>query len=174
VRRAGADGSDVVVWGPRDGGAGAAIATYYAKVLNGIGLRARAQLVDFESYAETVGNEATGAQTGFANFRQDLPHPANFLRQFSGAAITPTESVNLGRVNDPLITGAVERLRREPDPRRVEAQWAAVDRQLAQRAYLVPLGYAKRTTFVSDRVKLEGCALVHPVYGNDLSSFCGR
>jgi peptide/nickel transport system substrate-binding protein len=174
VRRAGARDADVVVWGPRDGGSGAAITSYYARVLNGIGLRARARLVEFASYAQTVGNAATGAQTGFANFREDLPHPANFLRQFSGAAITPTESVNLGRVNDPEITAAIERLRQEPDPRRVEGQWAAVDRKLAERAYLVPLGYVKRTTFVSDRVKLDGCALVHPVYGNDLSSFCGR
>jgi ABC-type oligopeptide transport system substrate-binding subunit len=130
--------------------------------------------VDFASYARTVGDVATGAQTGFANFQEDLPHPADFLRQFSGAAITPVGSVNLGRVNDSEITSAIERLRQVPDPRRVEAQWAAVDRTLAQRAYLVPLGYLKRTTFVSDRVKLDGCALVHPVYGNDLSSFCGR
>jgi peptide/nickel transport system substrate-binding protein len=174
VARAGARGADVVVWGPRDGGSGAAITNYYASALRGIGLRARARLVDFASYARTVGDVATGAQTGFANFQEDLPHPADFLRQFSGAAITPVGSVNLGRVNDSEITSAIERLRQVPDPRRVEAQWAAVDRTLAQRAYLVPLGYLKRTTFVSDRVKLDGCALVHPVYGNDLSSFCGR
>ena len=174
VARAGAQGTEVVVWGPRDTGSGAAVAAYYTRVLNGIGLRARTQLVDFAAYAQTVGSAQTGAQTGFANFQQDLPHPANFLRQFSGATIAPENSVNLGRVNDTEITAAIERLRLEPDPRRVSAQWAAVDRKLAEGAYLVPLGHVKRTTFVSDRVKLDDCAIVHPVYGNDLSSFCGR
>jgi hypothetical protein len=66
----------------------------------------------------------------------------------------------------------MDRLNAEPDPLAVEDGWAALDRRVVDRAYVAVYGYPVRGTFFSDRMDAEKCSIVHPVYGNDYSSFC--
>ncbi len=46
----------------------------------------------------------------------------------SGESIRETNNQNLSNVDDPELTSAIERLRAEPEPQRVEDDWAAIDR----------------------------------------------
>jgi peptide/nickel transport system substrate-binding protein len=171
VRRAGAEGADVAVWGPQQR-PGPQVAGYYADMLGRIGLHATTKLVDFAVYSQTVGDRKTKAQTGLSNWSGDFPHPSAFLRQFDGSAITDVGNVNLGNVRDPVIDESMARLNRQPDLASVEDRWAKVDRRLVERAYVAVYGHPKRATFLSERMDFEHCARTHPIYGNDYSSFC--
>ena len=171
VRRAGAAGADVKVWGPQQD-PGPQVMSYLADVLDEIGLDPKVSLVDFAVYAQTVGHRRTHPQIGFMSWAGDFPHPYTFLRQFDSRAITETNNFNVGEVRDPVIDHGLGRLGREPDVQAVKGEWAALDRRLIDRGYVAVYGNPVRTTFLSERMDSENCALFHPVYGNDYSSFC--
>jgi peptide/nickel transport system substrate-binding protein len=119
-----------------------------------------------------MGNQETRAQTGFANWFQDFPHPANFMFLVSGRSIQPRSNQNLGNIDDPEITAEIERLRLEADLERVARARAVLDRKVVARAHVVSYGHRKRSTFLSERMDFDNCSLFHPLYGNDYSSFC--
>ena len=171
IEAAGAEGAEVTVWGNNEPEP-ERVTEYYADVLNEIGLKAEPKVIDSSVYFQTVGNEKTEAQTGFANFFQDFPHPANFFTVVDGSSIQPTNSQNFGNVDVPAINEGIERLTREPDLRAVEEEWADLDRQLVEGAWIAPYGNRELTTFMSDRMDFAGCSLVHPLYQNDYTSFC--
>jgi peptide/nickel transport system substrate-binding protein len=168
---AGAAGAEVTIWGnnepePRR------VAEYFADTLNRIGLDARPKIVDASVYLQTVGNQKTEAQTGFANFFQDFPHPANFMTVVDGDAITQSNNLNWGNVDVPEVNAAIDRLSQEPQLRAVEDEWAEVDRRLVEEAWVAPWGNRKLATFMSERMNFDDCSLVHPLYQNDYTSFC--
>lgn len=170
VRAAGARGARVSVWSPR-GAPADRLVTVYADSLRKVGLDARPKIVDFSQYFQLVSSRRTGAQMGIVVFAQDFPHPADFLRQFSGAVISPTGNINVGNVSDPELTAAIDRLGAARSLAATASQWSAVDRKLVERAHLVPIGFQKGTLFVSDRLG-PSCTITSPVYGTDYSSFC--
>jgi peptide/nickel transport system substrate-binding protein len=170
VRAAGARGARVSVWSPR-GAPADRLATVYADSLRKVGLDARPKIVDFSQYVQLVASQRTGAQAGIVVFAQDFPHPADFLRQFSGNVIAPTGNINFGNVSDPELTAAIDELSASRSLAATTSQWSAVDRKLVERAHLVPVGFQKGTRFVSDRLK-PSCTITSPVYGTDYSSFC--
>jgi peptide/nickel transport system substrate-binding protein len=171
VREAGAEGAKVKVWGPKqDPGPG--LTSYYADMLRQIGLDPTIQLLDFAVYSQVLGNEKTEAQTGFLSWAGEYPHPYSFFKQFKASAITPTSNQNLAHVRDETLDSEMDSLNAETDPLGVEDGWAALDRRVVDRAYVAVYGYPVRTTFLSDRMDAENCSIVHPVYGNDYSSFC--
>jgi peptide/nickel transport system substrate-binding protein len=170
VRAAGARGAKVSVWTPKAPPFDR-VATVYADSLRKAGLDARPKVLDFSQYVQLVGSQRTGAQMGLVVYSQDFPHPADFLRQFSGSTIAPTGSINFGNVDDPELTRAIDKLSTTGDLGATAPRWAAIDRQLVERAHLVPIGFLKRTLFVSDRLK-PSCTIISPVFGNDYSSFC--
>jgi peptide/nickel transport system substrate-binding protein len=171
VRAAGAEGADVKVWGPNEEPA-KAITVAFADMLTGIGLDAKPQLLNFAVFLQVVGDQETGAQTGFLSYSPSYPHPADYLHQFSGTSITSTANLNKGNVDDPQIPAAVTRLAREPELEAVADAWAEVDRELAEGAYAAVAGYQKLTTFMSERMNFDDCSVNHPVYAHDYSSFC--
>jgi ABC-type transport system substrate-binding protein len=160
----------VSVWSPR-GAPADRLATVYADSLRKVGLDARPKIVDFSQYVQLVASQRTGAQAGIVVFAQDFPHPADFLRQFSGDVIAPTGNINFGNVSDPELTAAIDELSASRSLAATTSQWSAVDRKLVERAHLVPVGFQKGTRFVSDRLK-PSCTITSPVYGTDYSSFC--
>jgi ABC-type transport system substrate-binding protein len=172
VQAAGARGARVSVWAP-NGPPGDRLATVYADSLRAAGLDARPKLVDFAQYVQLMTSQRTRAQMGLVVYSQDFPHPADFLRQFSGSTITATGNGNFGNVADPKLTSAIDKLSASDNLAATAAQWAAVDRGLVEGAHVVPVGFQKQTTFLSDRLKLS-CVVTSPVYGNDYSSFCRR
>ena len=107
VRRAGAAGADVKVWGPQQD-PGPQVMSYLADVLDEIGLDPKLNLVDFAVYSQTVGNLGTHPQIGFMSWAGDFPHPFAFLRQFDSGTITETGNFNVGEVRDPVIDAGLE------------------------------------------------------------------
>jgi hypothetical protein len=74
-------------------------------------------------------------------------HPKNFMFLVDGKSIQPANSQNFGNVDDPEIT-------------------------MVERGWIVPYGYRKLATFLSERMDFENRSLFHSVYFNDYSSFC--
>jgi peptide/nickel transport system substrate-binding protein len=162
----------VTVWGNNDDPT-AKVTRAYARMLNAIGLQAKARIVPAGAYFQTVGRHRTRAQTGFANWFQDFPHPRNFMFLVDGRSIQPTSNQNFGNVDDPRINRAIARLEREPRlTRAVVRRWDALNRTLVMRGHLAPYGHRKVSTFMSERMDFDNCSLFHPVYYHDYSSFC--
>lgn len=170
VRRAGAAGEEVVVYGsdePRI----RATAEYLVAVLGEIGLDARPRLLEAANYPPA--RRSLRAQAGVAAHFPDFPHPASHMSRVSGAAIRPDANPNLGAVQDPKIDAALARAGRNPDLDEVAADYAAIDRRVIDRAHVAPLGTRKLTALFSERMDTgEDCDVVHPLYGTDLASLC--
>jgi peptide/nickel transport system substrate-binding protein len=172
IEEAGVAGAEVTVWGNNDDPSDR-VAEAYADQLGDMGLKATPRIIDGGVYFTTVGNQRTRAQTGFANWFQDFPHPNNFMFLVDGASIQPTNNQNFGNVDDPEISSGIAELSREPElTDEVVEGWRELGRQLVEDGYVVPYGYRKLATFMSERMDFENCSLFHPVYNNDYSSFC--
>jgi peptide/nickel transport system substrate-binding protein len=171
IEDAGATGEKVTVYANNDSNR-ADIGESYTALLNEIGLDAELEVVDGAVYLQTIGNEKTKAQTGLANWYPDFAHPSTFLAQIDGSTIQPTNNSNYGNVDDPEINEEIAALSKKTDVQAVADRWAALDRRAIERSYIAPYGSEELTTFLSDRMDFENCSLVHPLYGNDYSSFC--
>jgi peptide/nickel transport system substrate-binding protein len=174
VKTAGEEGTEVTVWtnnkDPRP-----AIADYYRDVLQEIGFKTKIKTLDQQVYFEAVGTPKNHAQTGFTDWFQDFPHPADFFEPLlSGKALKSTPTFNEGLVDDPEINKEIDRLTPEADPAKLADEWAALDAKVVgpDKAYVLPYGYELSSTFMSERMNFEDCSGVHPVYKNDWSLFC--
>jgi peptide/nickel transport system substrate-binding protein len=172
ITEAGADGAKVTVWGNSDDPT-PLVTEAYSDMLRKIGLDAKPKIIDGGVYFQTIGNEKTAPQTGFANWYQDFPHPKNFMFLVDGASIQPTNNQNFGNVDDREITKGIAELNKEPEltPDVVD-RWKDLNRKVVERAWVVPFGHRKLSTFLSERMDFDNCSLFHPVYANDYSSFC--
>jgi peptide/nickel transport system substrate-binding protein len=172
IQDAGVDGMKVTVWGNNDDPSDKVTAAY-ADMLTKMGFDAEPRILDGGVYFQTIGSARTRAQTGFANWFQDFPHPKNFFFLVDGKSIQPTNNQNFGNVDDPEINEGIEELNLEPEiTDDVADRWAELNRLLVERAYVVPWGHEKLATFMSERMDFEKCVRFHPVYFNDYSSWC--
>jgi peptide/nickel transport system substrate-binding protein len=171
VKEAGAEGEQVTVYTNTDSNR-VEIGEYYTDLLNQIGLDAELRTVDGAVYFNTIGKASTKAQTGFINWLADFPHPASFLQQIDGSAIQPTNNPNPGYVRDEEIDKGIAELVQETDLQAVADRWAELDRKAVEESYIAPYGLEELTTFMSDRMDFENCSTVHPLFGNDYTSFC--
>ena len=172
IEDAGEAGTKVTVWSNNDDPSDK-VGEAYADQLNKMGFDAEPRILDGGVYFQTIGAQKTKAQTGFANWFQDFPHPKNFMFLVDGASIQPTNNQNFGNVDDPEITSGIAELNQEPELNdEVTEQWVELNRKLVEGAYIVPYGHRKLATFFSERMDFENCGLFHPVYNNDYSSFC--
>jgi peptide/nickel transport system substrate-binding protein len=171
IEEAGAAGEEVTVWGNNDDPTDK-VTEAIADQFTQMGFNAEPEIVDGGVYFQTIGNQKTKAQAGFLNWFQDFPHPYNFFFLVDGASIQDTNNQNVGNVDDPEINAELEELRTETDLEAVTDRWSALDRQLVEEAHVAPYGHRKLATFMSERMDFDNCALVHPVYQNDYSSWC--
>jgi peptide/nickel transport system substrate-binding protein len=171
IKEAGVDGMDVTVYGNNDDPTDKVTAAY-ADMLTKMGFNAKPKILDGGVYFQTIGNQKTKAQTGFANWFQDFPHPKNFMFLVDGKSIQPTNNQNFGNVDDPEITKGIADLNQEPDLTKAEDQWKDLNKKLVERAWIVPYGHRKLSTFFSERMDFDNCRVFHPVYFNDYSSWC--
>jgi len=173
VQQSGTKGQTVTVWtnnkAPRD-----RIAAYYAGVLNKIGYDAKIKTLDQQVYFDRVGTKSSKAQTGFTDWYQDFPHPADFFQPLlSGDSLQSTPTSNQGRVNDATLNKKIQDLTEEPDLNKVASKWGDLDNYVVnEKAYIVPYGYEKSTSFFSERMNFKDCAGVHAVWKNDWTQFC--
>jgi len=171
VEEAGATGEKVTVFTNTDTNR-PQIGEHYTALLDDIGLDADLRVVDGAVYFDTIGNQKTMAQTGLVNWYADFPHPATFVQQIDGSTIADTSNPNQGNVRDSEISDEVAALLPEADLASVADRWAALDERAVEQAHIAPFGSEELTTFLSERMDFENCSLVHPLYGNDYSSFC--
>lgn len=171
IRQAGAEGAEVTVWGNTDDPT-PKVTQAYADQLNQLGFDAEPKIIDGGVYFQTIGNEKTAAQTGFANWFADFLHPLNFFFLVDGETIQPTNNLNLSNIDDQRINREIAELSEETNLPAVTDRWEELNDYLVESAYLAPYGHTKLSTFVSDRIDFENCTLVHPLYYNDYSSWC--
>ncbi|WP_259313266.1 ABC transporter substrate-binding protein [Capillimicrobium parvum] len=168
IKEAGAEGADVTVWG-NDEDPSKPVAEYLADAMSSIGLNAKPKIVEGSVYFQTIGNQKTKAQAGFANWFQDFPHPANFMFLVNGKSIQNTNNQNFGNVDDPEINKLIDTADANPDLDAVAPDYAKADRLLVERAHIAPYGNRELTKLVSDKVDFDSF-IAHPVYNGDLSS----
>jgi len=171
LEEAGAVGEEVTVWGNNQDDS-QPVAEAYTDMLNDIGFDAEVEIVDAAVYFQTIGNEKTGAQTGFSNWFMDFPHPLNMYFLVDPDSIQPTNNQNYGNVDDPKIKDELTRLESETDIEAVAEDWAALDEYLIAppQSYIAPYGHRLTTKFLSERMDFD-VAQFHPVYFNDYSTW---
>ncbi len=174
VAKSGTRGDTVTVWTNNKAPRGQ-IAQYYADVLTDIGYKTKIKTLDHQVYFDKIGTKSSKAQTGFTDWYQDFPHPADFFQPLlSGDSLQSTPTSNQGFVNDPELNKRIDELTQEPDLDKVKDEWGELDELVVgpKKAYVVPYGYEKSTSFFSERMGFEDCAGVHPVWKNDWTQFC--
>jgi peptide/nickel transport system substrate-binding protein len=159
IQQAGVEGDKVTVWGD-DAPTTRRTVEYYADVLNEIGLDAEVRIIPGETYFTTIGDRSTKAQTGFANWVQDYPHPADFI----DVVVNPDNVAATGNnnwsynVKDRELARKITAAAREPElTDEVAEQWADLDREIQEKAYWAVYGTRKQTTFFSERMDFENC-----------------
>jgi peptide/nickel transport system substrate-binding protein len=159
IQEAGAEGDKVTVWGDNAPTTRRTV-EYYADVLNEIGLDAEVRIIPGETYFTTIGDRSTKAQTGFANWVQDYPHPADFIDVLLNPNnVTATGNNNWSyNVDDRELARKITAAAREPElTDEVAEQWADLDREIQEKAYWAVYGTRKQTTFFSERMDFENC-----------------
>jgi peptide/nickel transport system substrate-binding protein len=174
IKAAGALGARVTVWN-HDRGLDPKATDYLVKVLNSIGLRAKQHIVSSAVYWATIGNEATNAQIGFADWFQDYPHPLDWFDVLlNGERITKTYNNNYANFDDKGVNATIDALNKQAIPTSpVNSRWASLDRQIMLQAPWAPFLNREFTDFFNEKVDL-GCYVNQVVYGFDYSTICMR
>jgi peptide/nickel transport system substrate-binding protein len=174
VEESGTKGQSVTVWGNPEGPTKKTV-EYEADVLNQIGYKAKVKIVPAETYFTTIGNRSVKAQTGWANWFQDYPHPSDFI----DILLNPDRVVATGNNNysynadDKQLATMINELNAEPElTPEVINKWAEVDKYIQEKAYWAIYGNRKQSTFMSSRMDFANCKGEHSVYTNDWSEFC--
>ena len=174
IRQAGATGAHVTVWN-HDRGLDPKATQYLVKVLDSIGLKAKEHIVTSAVYWATVGNEATNAQIGFADWFQDYPHPLDWFDVLlNGERITKTYNNNYSNFDDKAVNAEIDALNKQAIPTSpVNSRWASLDRQIMLQAPWAPFLNREFTDFFNAKVDL-GCYVNQVVYGFDYATICMR
>ena len=175
IKEAGAEGDKVTVWGNPESPTKETV-EYYADVLNEIGLDAEVKIIAASTYFTTVGDRSTKAQTGWYNWFQDYPHPADFidvLQNPDNVKATGNNNVQYN-VADKELARKINAAAAEPElTDEVKKQWADIDREIQEKAYGAIYGTRKQTTFFSDRMDFENCKGDDYAVGtHDWAQFC--
>ena len=174
IRDAHATGARVTVWN-HDRGLDPRATEYLVRVLNTIGLKAKQHIVTSAVYWATVGNAATNAQIGFADWFQDYPHPLDWFDVLlNGERITKTYNNNYANFNDKAVNAEIDALNKKPIPTSpVNSRWARLDRQIMLEAPWAPFLNREFTDLFNAKVDL-GCYVNQVVYGFDYATICMR
>jgi hypothetical protein len=119
------------------------VARYVVRTLSSIGLHA------------TLGGR--GARLRIERSAPLLAHPAAFLERFARGTFDP-------ELNDAVAQGMAGTDGDE--------SWSLADERVVSEGLAVPLGSERRPAFLSERIDAQDCAVLHPVFGLDLSSLC--
>ena len=144
-------------------------------VLNSIGLKATQKIVNAAVYWTTIGNQATKAQIGFADWFQDYPHPLDWFDVLlNGQRITATHNNNYADFDDAAVNAKIDALKKQPTlTSSVNAQWAALEKQIMQQAPWAPfINQQGIDTFNSD-IDLS-CYEFHVNYQFDFATICHK
>jgi len=172
ITSAGAKGAKVTVW-TRDVSDARDAATYYTAQLNAIGLDASLNILPRATYYSTVGNVATHAQTGWARWLEDYPHPLDWFDVLlNGNRITNTDNNNYAWYSNKKTNAEIEGLKKSQvlTPA-VNARWATVEKQIMAQAPWAPWSNRVFPEYFSKKM---GCIHVQRLYGIDLARLCKK
>jgi peptide/nickel transport system substrate-binding protein len=172
ITQAGAKGAKVTVW-TREVSDALTSAQYYTSVLNSIGLDASLKTLPRSTYYTTIGNINTKAQTGWARWLEDYPHPLDWFDVLlNGNRIVQTDNNNYAYFSNKKVNSEIEALKKAPvlTPA-VNAKWALVENQIMKQAPWAPWSNRVFPEFFS---KSMGCIHVQRLYGIDLTRLCKK
>ena len=174
VEESGTKGQEVTVWANPENPTKQTM-EYWTEVLNDIGYKAKLKIVPAETYFTTIGDRSLKVQTGWANWFQDYPHPADFI----DILLNPDNVVATGNNNytynadDKKLADMINELNQEPElTPEVQERWGEVDKYIQEQAYWGIYGNRKQSTFFSERMDFENCKGEHSVYTHDWHQFC--
>jgi len=172
INQAGANGAKVTVW-TRNVSDAVTAAQYYTSLLNQIGLNASLNVLPRATYYTTIGNVDTHAQTGWARWLEDYPHPLDWFDVLlNGDRITNQDNNNYAWYKNKKTDAAIENLKKAPilTPA-VNARWAKVEKQIMQQAPWAPWSNRVFPEFFG---KNMSCIHTQLLYGIDLARLCKK
>lgn len=172
IQQAGAKGAKVTVW-TRQVSDAVDAAQYYTSVLNSIGLDASLNSLPRATYYTTIGNVATHAQTGWARWLEDYPHPLDWFDVLlNGNRITNTDNNNYAWYSNKKTNSEIEGLKKQQVlTAAVNKRWAAVEKQIMQQAPWAPWSNRVFPEFFSKKI---GCIHIQRLYGIDTLRLCKK
>jgi len=174
IAASGQKGASVTVWN-HDRGTDPKATAYLTDVLNSIGLKATDKVINSAVYWTTVGNQATKAQIGFADWFQDYPHPLDWFDVLlNGERITQTHNNNYANFDDKAVNAKIDALKKEPSlTASVNTGWASVDKMTMEQAPWVPFMNRQFTDFFNADMDLS-CYVNHVLYQFDFALICHK
>jgi peptide/nickel transport system substrate-binding protein len=172
INQAGANGAAVKVW-TRNVSDAVTAATYYTNILNQIGLNASLTILPRTTYYTTIGNVNTHAQTGWARWLEDYPHPLDWFDVLlNGERITDQDNNNFAWYSNKKTNKEIDQLKKAPllTPS-VNAKWAAVEKQIMQQAPWAPWSNRVFPEFFTKQI---GCIHIQRLYGIDFMRLCRK
>jgi peptide/nickel transport system substrate-binding protein len=172
IKQAGVDGTKVTVWG-RQVSDSVTATELYASYLEQIGFKTELKILPRSTYYTTIGNADTKAQTGWARWLEDYPHPLDWFDVLlNGNRITPTDNNNFAWYNNAKTNGMIEQLKSAPvldGP--VNNKWAQTEKLIMQQAPWAPWSNRVFPEFFS---KGMGCIVMQALYGVDFLRICKK
>jgi peptide/nickel transport system substrate-binding protein len=172
INQAGANGATVKVW-TRNVSDAVTAATYYTNVLNQLGMKASLTILPRTTYYTTIGNVNTHAQTGWARWLEDYPHPLDWFDVLlNGNRNTDQNNNNYSWYSNKKTNKAIEQLKKQPllTPA-VNGRWATVEKQIMQQAPWAPWSNRVFPEFFTKQI---GCIHIQRLYGIDLARLCRK
>jgi peptide/nickel transport system substrate-binding protein len=172
ISQAGANGAKVTVW-TRNVSDAVQAAQYYTAQLNAIGLDASLNILPKSTYYTTIGNRATHAQTGWARWLEDYPHPLDWFDVLlNGNRITDQDNNNYAWYSNKKTNAEIEALKKQQvlTPA-VNAKWAAVEKQIMANAPWAPWSNRVFPEFFNKSIPNK-CIHIQNLYGIDLARLC--
>jgi len=174
IQSAGATGAKVTVWTSNNTSRHAPEAgQYLQQVLKSIGLNATLKQINAAVYWTTVGNQATKAQIGFADWYQDYPHPLDWFDVLlNGGRITQTHNNNYANFDNSSVNQKIDALKKQSAiTPAINASWANVDKSVMELAPWAPYINVQGIDTFSSRVDLS-CYVFNVLYQFDFSTIC--
>jgi peptide/nickel transport system substrate-binding protein len=174
IAASGDKGMSVTVWN-HDRGIDPKSTAYLTDVLNSIGLKAKEKVINAAVYWATIGNQATKAQIGFADWFQDYPHPLDWFDVLlNGERITQTHNNNYSNFDDKSVNSQIDSLKKQPVlDNKANVRWATIDKEVMQQAAWAPFINRQFTDFFNAGMDLS-CYINHVVYQFDWSTICKK
>jgi len=174
IAESGQKGASVTVWN-HDRGNDPKATAYLTDVLNSIGLKAKEKIINSGVYWSTVGNQATKAQIGFADWFQDYPHPLDWIDvMLNGDRITQTHNNNYANYDNATVNAKIADLNQEPTlTDSVNSQWATLDDTIIKDAPWAAFLNRQFTDFFNEDMDLS-CYVNHVLYVFDFALICKK
>jgi peptide/nickel transport system substrate-binding protein len=170
VAESGVKDKEVTVWTDSESPNNDA-GTYYAGVLNEIGLKAELKILNPDNYFTVIGNLSTpNLDTGFSDWFEDYPHPNDFFDiLLNGESIQPTNNENFSQTDNKALNEKINKLSTELLGPQQEKEYAELDEEFMKEAAWAPYGTRTLSLFVSENINLE-TAIWNPTFETELTS----